>query len=696
MKFLYLPMELSMHSEIPNSYKVKHFIIGTAGHIDHGKTSLVKALTQIDCDTHQEEKKRGITINLGFAHLLLPDGTQAGIIDVPGHKDFIHTMISGASGIDLLLLVIAADEGIMPQTLEHIEICRQLGIKKAIVALSKTDLCDPEWIDLISEEISQVMEINNYPNVPIIPCSVISGSGLHQLTETILEAALTLETRNSKGPFRMYIDRIFNLKGQGFVATGSVMSGKLTQDQRLLLLPGGQPFGTRGLQRFGQSVNEIQAGDRAAINIIGFKIEEFEKGMLFCSQSMEPSLRIDAAIEISSAVKKLKKRSTVLLLSGTFVSQATMYLINQKEAIGTDSCIAQFHLEKPGIFMPEDRFIIRNTSGDQTLGGGFIMDPFPLHHKRPGPSTIQALETLKQSFLEKGKSFLRFKIQLEKDQIPCRINTQISPTAAKAIQPVDSGIVNMGVGSGIDPSFDYEFITQILTEVEDRNPEEDGMLWDPETRIIAPQIWVYKHTNTIHAALAEYHYKNYLLDTGLSIAEIAGKCGIKQKTIEWESLNLLLKKLIKDQKIKAKGNQYQLNGFEPRMDSKDKSNLQSLEEVFLSYGANKPLLEEVEEFARSRSINKEKLIHYLAYLVQERVLYTIDKEYLHRSIVDQTRKLLLDELKRKGKGINEGEFRVLFNGTKKIVHPLIAIFEKEGIIKQEIYIINITELGLSS
>lgn len=644
---------------------MKHFIIGTAGHIDHGKTSLVKALTQIDCDTHQEEKKRGITINLGFAHLTLPDGTKAGIIDVPGHKDFIHTMISGAGGIDLLLLVIAADEGIMPQTLEHIEICKQLGIKKAIVALSKADLCDNEWIELLSEEITSLIEENGFVNAPVIPCSSVNGTGIQSLLLAIQELTRSLETRNAKGNFRMYIDRVFNPKGLGFVVTGSVLSGKLDVSKRLWLLPGNESYGIRGLQRFGENVDEIQAGDRAAINLNGFKAEIFEKGMVLCDENLENSSLIDASIELSPSVKKINRRSTVLFLSGTYLTQATMYLIGQKEASGKESVIVQIHLEKPGILMPEDRFILRNTSGDSTIGGGFVMDAHPLHHKRPSRKTQEALEMLRQSFLEKGKHFQRFKIKLEKEQIPFRLQ-------------------------GTE---DFDLI---LNEIEDMPPEEDGMLWDAKSTILAPQIWVERQTQEIISSLSSFHQKNHLLDTGQSTAEIAGKSSIKQKTTEWEAFELLLNKLLQKKLLKRKGNQWQLSEFKTRIDSKDKTNLAEIEQTFLAYGTNKPLLEEVEESMKKQGINKEKLLQYLKYLVENGILYHIDKDFIHYTIVDLARKVLLEELKRKGKGINEGEFRVLFNGTKKIVHPLIDLFEKEGIIKQDLYIINITELGLTT
>jgi selenocysteine-specific elongation factor len=646
---------------------VKHFIIGTAGHVDHGKTALVKALTQIDCDTHDEEKKRGITINLGFAHIRLPDGNTAGIIDVPGHKDFIHTMIAGASGVDLVLLVVAADAGIMPQTLEHIEICRLLGVKKAIVALSKSDLCDEEWIELQTEEIHDLMLEKEFGSVQVLPCSTISGKGIQEISQAIQSETLKLEQRNSKGIFRMYIDRIFNPKGQGFVTTGSVLSGSLTNDETLFLLPGSKTYAIRGLQRFGHSVETLQAGDRAAIQLSGFKTEDFERGMLLSNSHIEPSTRLDALIKLSPGTKTIRRKSSVLVLSGTFLTPAKMILIGQTEAEAGQDIIVQLHLEKENIFLPEDRFIIRNSSGDQTLGGGFVMDPFPLNHRRPGKLTLAALDQLKQSFIEKDKQFLRFKFELEKGLLPVKLNENSTENAKL-----------------------------ILDELNARSPEDMGILYDAASGLLAPSVWVDRQKAIILSALSEYHQKNYLLDDGLTIAELAGKCGIKTKTLEYETLFYLLQTLECQQVLKLLKNFWQLYSYQPKVDKKDMENLNELEHVFIQYQMNKPVMEEVEQFARTKGINKDKLYLYLSYMVQQGTLYQIEKDYLHAKLVNKSRSLLINELKRIGKGINEGEFRILIDGTKKIVHPLISLFIKEGIIKQDIYIINITELGLKS
>ncbi len=362
---------------------MKHIIIGTAGHIDHGKTALIKAMTNIDCDTHKEEKIRGITINLGFSYLSLPNGESAGIIDVPGHKDFINTMVSGACGIDLVLLVIAADSGIMPQTVEHANIIKALGITKGIVALTKTDLVDDELIEMARYEISDFLDKTSIKDAEIIGVSSVTSSGIDKLINTIYKYIQEIEEKGSKGLFRMYIDRIFTVKGHGIVVTGSVLGGNIKIGQDIYLLPGiNQKLRIRSIERHGQSVDGVIAGDRAAINLTGLKNEDFKRGMIISDRQLYETKLLDAAISLFETSPPLPLWSNIIFISGTFESQARMHLLDKENLNAGDEAIIQIHLSKPGILLNSDRFIIRNSSGDITLGGGYVIDAAPLHHKK--------------------------------------------------------------------------------------------------------------------------------------------------------------------------------------------------------------------------------------------------------------------------------------------------------------------------
>lgn len=646
---------------------MKHFIIGTAGHIDHGKTSLIRALTTVDCDTHPEEKKRGITINLGFTHLDLPGGSTAGVIDVPGHKDFIHTMISGTGGIDVVLLVIAADSGIMPQTREHLEICSLLGISKAVVALTKSDLADEEWLQLQQEEIKSELADTPFAQAAIVPVSAVTGAGLQELARQLVFAEEQLVPKSANGPFRLYIDRIFNPKGQGFVATGSVLGGKLQAGQSVHMLPGKKVYTVRSLQRFGKEVAEVRAGDRAAISLSGFKLEDFNRGMLLCDRNLGNSDYLDASFTLSIHAKKLGKRNTVLLLSGTYQSQSKLILLTTNELNPGETAVVQLIPEFPGVLQNQDRFIIRNSSGDKTLGGGYIIDNQALHHKKISKKLSEELLILQSGYQSRNDATAR-----------------IINTIKKAAHPVNFEELALEFPDELDNFIIY------------CNDNQEDIIYLNDEKLFLPSNWSQKVEKTVLQALTEHHQKYYLNPGGLQVVDLAGKCGILPKTDSYKALIRLLEKMKENAVLAGYQSSLILANHEAKPAKKDLEQLEWLEELFISYKMNKPVMEELEQKAREHQINKEKLLMYLNYLTEQGRLYFFGGDYIHKNQVDFARKKLMEELRRKGKGINEGEFRVLIDGTKKIVHPLIGIFCREGIIKQDQYIINSTELGLKN
>ncbi|TLM99230.1 selenocysteine-specific translation elongation factor, partial [bacterium] len=257
---------------------MKHLILGTAGHIDHGKTSLVKALTGIDTDRLKEEKERGITIELGFAHLELPGDIQFGIVDVPGHERFVRTMVAGVGGMDLVMLVIAADEGVMPQTREHLEICQLLGVKKGLVALSKCDMVEAEWLDMVREEVKEYLSESFLAEAPIVPVSAKTGAGLDALKEALATLAAEVAEKSADGPFRLPVDRVFTVAGFGTVVTGTLLSGTLSTGDEVELLPSGQATRVRSVQTHGRKAEQGAAGQRLAVNLQGIDHTEIIRG----------------------------------------------------------------------------------------------------------------------------------------------------------------------------------------------------------------------------------------------------------------------------------------------------------------------------------------------------------------------------------------------------------------------------------
>lgn len=377
----------------------KHIVLGTAGHIDHGKTSLIRALSGIDTDRLPEEKERGITIELGFAHVELPGGLHVGIVDVPGHEKFVHHMVAGVGGMDLVMLVIAADEGIMPQTREHLSICRLLGVRHGLVVLTKIDMVDEEWLDLVQEDIREGISGTFLENAPILPVSSHTGAGLETLRQVLTNLAESIEPRNAEGIFRLPIDRIFTIRGFGTVVTGTVSGGNLSNGEIVDVIPGGLICKIRGLQVHGEKVDGIFAGQRAAINIQNIDKDMIHRGMMLARSGSIPETRvIDAECTLLKSISKpLKNRVPVRFHTGTAEIICRIVLMDRDILNPGDTAFIQFRLTEPASVLPEDRFVIRSYSPVMTIGGGRILDAEPFRHKRLSAGTIRHFEQLASS-----------------------------------------------------------------------------------------------------------------------------------------------------------------------------------------------------------------------------------------------------------------------------------------------------------
>jgi len=372
---------------------MKHLILGTAGHIDHGKTSLVKALTGIDTDRLKEEKARGITIELGFAHLELPGDLRFGIVDVPGHERFVRTMVAGVGGMDLVLLVVAADEGIMPQTREHLEICTLLGVKRGIVVLTKKDMVDPDWLDLVTEEVRDYLSESFLAKAPIIAVSSRTGDGIPGLKQELTRLAGEIEQKRVDAPFRLPVDRVFTVTGFGTVVTGTLLSGSVSVGDEVEVLPAGKPCRVRGVQSFGSKVEKGGAGERLAVNLQGVDHTEVERGDVVVPKGLyRPTSAVDVRLDyLGSAPKELKHRATLRLHSATYEVPAKVILFDRDTLAPGDSCYAQLRLARPVLLLPGDPFVVRTYSPQATLGGGTVLDPGPPRRRRRSDEALELL-----------------------------------------------------------------------------------------------------------------------------------------------------------------------------------------------------------------------------------------------------------------------------------------------------------------
>src|SRR5213593_3349204 len=374
------------------------YIIGTAGHIDHGKTSLIKALTGQDTDRLKEEKERGISIDLGFAYLDLPDGTQAGIVDVPGHERFIRNMLAGAHGIDLVLFTVAADDGVMPQTEEHLDILHLLGVKLAIFLITKSDLVSEARIREVEEEIEILTAGTSLENSPIIPFSSVTGQGLEELRTEIARRLQSCKKPSPKGYFRLPVDRVFVLQGHGLIVTGTALSGEVKNGERVRCLPGDQLFRVRSLQVHNQPVDIAVWGQRIALNLSGQAKPSIARGHVICHEKITlTSDRFDAFLEVRpTASKGIKNHQRVRVHLGTAERLAKLILLGPKQKVEPkESTYCQITLSEPLLALRGDHFIIRDETARRTLGGRTVIHPWAKKHKRAEPDLQERLASLR-------------------------------------------------------------------------------------------------------------------------------------------------------------------------------------------------------------------------------------------------------------------------------------------------------------
>ncbi len=632
---------------------MKHLIMGTAGHVDHGKTALIKALTGFDCDTHKEEQQRGITIHLGFTHLDLGAGETLGVVDVPGHRDFIHTMVGGASGIDLVLLVIAADAGIMPQTREHLNIMRILGVRHGIIAITKSDLADEELREIVKEDIAALAQGTFLESAPVVAVSAKTGEGMELLKDTIRRATERVEPRPVGGVFRLFIDRLFTVAGHGTVATGSVISGTARVGDALHLLPGDDdPFRVRRLERHGAEVAEVVAGDRASLNLVGFDRERFRRGMVLADRPLRATDLIDAELEIYEPEVTLGRWSQVSFHVGTYERQARMHLIDRDTVTAGERALVQVHLPEPVILQHGDRFVIRNSSDEWTLGGGAVVDIAPLHHRRPKDEVVAAVGKLTAGKLadliaEQVRKFHR------------------ATTAAEA-----AGTMNLTVDT-VRESLSKRIADDIVSL------EEKGDL------LLYTKEGMEELRKGALKAVQQFRKENPLSVRGANFDEIRGALQIDRDTAGEAFLRAVLRGQVEKGKLKEKEKTYLPPHDLGDIDEKLRGHIEAIGGYIRECGMQVPLMSVMKETAAKRRMSDKELVQVLLHLAATGAICRMGDEVIDRPVVDACRAKLVAHLEKSGEGISVAGFRDLTGGNRKSSLLLLALFDNEKLTRRE-------------
>jgi len=644
---------------------LRHLILGTAGHIDHGKTLLIKALSGIDCDTHAEEKKRGITINLGFAYLDLPSGDRIGIVDVPGHHDFISTMVGGASGIDFALLVVAADSGVMPQTREHLQIMDVLGIKRGLVAITKIDLVEPDIISLAEEEIEELIQGTFFEGCPVVAVSSMTGEGLEELRNSIVEVASQVTDRPVGEGFRMFIDRIFNVQGFGTVVTGSVLGGVLREGDMAYLQPGEKRLRVRQIERYGRKVEEVVAGDRAAINLVGLKREDFQRGMILSDRVLRHTKMLDARLHLFRHMRSFGLWNRVMFHLGTYEQQARIHLIDHDRITGGDTAFVQIHLDTPCIVQHDDRFVIRNTSSDVTLGGGAVIDAFPLHHKRRPEKLIESMTRISQGTLQE--------------------------LAAEEVKKRFSVITHREIADILNVSHD-----RMHSSLSDSLPEDIVSYVNDGTMYLLIKREHDSLKTLLLKRLASFHKRNPLNKKGRTTEELMGLVRIERGSSAEIVLRMLLEKLEAGGKLKQFERTWVLSSHIGGVSPELKGHVGFVEKFIRDCRMKTPLMSELVHEAQRQRINEDTVKNILRFLVENRSAYYQDGDYIHASVVDRCRTMLLKALAGRKDGMTVAEFRDLVHGNRKICLLLLGIYDAEMIVERSGDVRVLTEKGIGA
>jgi selenocysteine-specific elongation factor len=624
---------------------MKSIIVGTAGHIDHGKTALVKALTGIDADRLEEEKRRGITIDLGFAHMDLPapngETVRLGFVDVPGHERFVRNMLAGVGGIDLVLLVIAADEAIKPQTREHFDILQLLGVQRGITVLTKSDAVDSETLDVVRLEVEEFLRgtFLETPKSPIIAMSSLTGAGLEDLKRAMVAAAAEVQLRDSHAIVRLPIDRVFTMKGFGTVVTGTLVAGIILGEDELEVFPTGRRVRVRGVQVHGQTAKAAVAGQRTALNLVGVSRENLSRGMTLAPRgTFETTRRAEVRLRLlSSAPRPLKDRARVHFHSYAMETVAEIVLLGAKQIAPGEEAFARLKLPEAALLLPGDRFIIRQFSPVVTIGGGVVLDAAPMP-RMPGHG----------DFLELLAGGNKESILLAR--IARRHHAGIS--IAKLI--AEAGWARNVIE------------TQLAHAVRTGGVVRAGELFlhSPELEALKPHIV---------STVANFHKKNPLVD-GISKEELRVQVDASPEVFE-----VVAGMLARDKKIEVVGDLVRLPGLGVVMKDEEAESKRKIEDAFASAGLKVPALPAVMGEVKVDKIRAQKIV---TLLLRDKVLIKISDELVfHRSALEQLRRELA-AYKVKSAKIDVTTFKELTGVSRKYAIPLLEYLDRERVTRR--------------
>ena len=615
-------------------------ILGTAGHIDHGKTSLIKALTGVDTDRLKEEKVRGITIELGFASLTLPSGHRVGIVDVPGHERFVRHMLAGATGMDLVALIIAADEGVMPQTREHLDICQLLKVKRGLVVLTKVDLVEEEWLELVEEDVRHFLTDTFLDEAPIVRFSAVTGQGKKEFLEHLANLCADIQPKPIGGIFRLPIDRVFTIKGFGTVVTGTAISGRLGVGDVVEIYPPQFKARVRNIQVHDENVEEALAGSRTAINLQGIDKLELERGMVVATpESLLASQRLDARLDIlPSASRPLKNRREIRLHTGTSEELATVIVLSQEELAPGESGLVQFRLSTPLAVKPFDRFVIRIVSPALTIGGGQFLHINPPKHRRLQENVIQGLE-----FLEKCTEAERIAFYLR----------EVGAAGLSRQELVQLLSLNV---AGIDP------ILQKLVSKGQIIP------YDLENNRYALGEVVKDLQNQATQFLQKFH-QSQPLKLGLSKEELRRRL---PEELEVRLFNHLLQDLESQNRIVVDKELVRLASHRVVLGEEQEELAKKMESLYQKGGLSPPTLKEAGAVLRAEGNRLQEIIKLLT--SQGRLIKVKEDLFFHRSVMETLKNKLVDYLKQHNE-ISVPQFKDLTQTSRKFAIPLIEYFD---------------------
>jgi selenocysteine-specific elongation factor len=639
------PTSSSANTTAVNS-GLKSIIVGTAGHIDHGKSSLVEALTGTHPDRLEEEKRRGITIDLGFA-FLEESGVRFGFVDVPGHERFVGNMLAGAAGIDIVLLVIAADESIKPQTREHFDICRLLGIQRGLIALTKVDLVDRETLELVRMELDDFLRGSFLEKAPVIPVSAKTREGLKELTQALVEQAREVAGKDSQRNFRLPIDRAFAVKGFGSVVTGTLISGHISPEDEVELFPAGEKLRVRGVQSGGKNVDRADAGQRTAVNLAGIDHHSLQRGMTLATPArFRATRRLDVKLRLLPGVRKLKNHAVVHFHAGSFETMAEVALFERTELSAGEDCFAQFRLRQPVLILPGDPFIIRQSSPLLTIGGGVALDPLP---RRP-----RAREASRSEFLQ----------AVERNDKPEILAHLTKRSLFGLPQP------GISARTGWTDVEIQETVRSIVGAGRVRLiPAEPAILFSTTS--------FQELSKTISDRVGRFHKENPL-QPGVAREELRVNLA---RRLRPEIFRAVLQELAAQKQIELQGELVKRAGSQISLLPDEAQAKEQIEAAFASAGLAVPSAKEV---LAALSVEAKRSERLLQLLLREKALHRVTPELIfHREALAELRVKLAAYKKAKGERISVPAFKDLTGITRKYAIPLLEYLDRERVTRRQ-------------